>query len=360
MSVASSSEGSSAGLRGKLSRIREIEKSQGLPEAEKALVEAIRDGEQSHMAFLALARILLKQKKYEDAMRAANKAKTIAPLDAEPLVAIGMISLKMEDQARAAQAFADALRIDPSSTRANLGAAAVKMASEDYDDALKICQRVLDLDPSMTKAQELVARINMKRGRSDLAMRDIKTLVEKDPDNRRTMRAYLRLMQSEGQGKEIVDFLKADVEAHPGDKARVNRLSRIAMQAGRPDVVVEHYGHMIDDGRSKMGDRVRYAMALIEAGDIDKAQELAVGMEAQRALKPISALLNGNIALKTGDADLALRHYQASCRAANLPPLDPAEEAAAADPIAKANLWRAHTTKAIMAGKRQRRGSAAQ
>jgi tetratricopeptide (TPR) repeat protein len=347
------------GLRAKLTQIREIEKSQGFPDAERAIVELIRAGEQSHHAFLALARVLIKQKKHDDALRAATKARTLAPMEAEPLVAIGLVSLRLEDTERAAQAFAEALRIDPNSSRANLGAAAVKMAAESYDDALELCGRVLELDPTQERAHELQARINMKRGRSDLAIEELRALVDRNPDNRRTTRAYLRLMHSEGRGDEMLDYLRADAEANPDDKRRQNFFARIAMRVGQPGIAAQQYGEKIDSGSAKMGDRVRYVMALVEAGEIEKAQELLVDLKGQRALEPITALINGDIALKLGDAELAVRHYDAACRAANLPPLDAAEAEAATDPLDLARIWRTHTARLVTAARRQRRGNAA-
>ena len=111
------------GIRPKLIQIREIEKTQGPAAAERALVAMLRDGEQSHMAFLALARVLLKQQKYEDAVRAATKAKSLAPLEANGSILLGLIGLRTKDIDQAAEAFADAIRLDPYSTRAHLGAA---------------------------------------------------------------------------------------------------------------------------------------------------------------------------------------------------------------------------------------------
>ncbi len=356
----SSAAGAGAGgARAKLVRIREIEKSQGLPEAERALVELIRDGEQSHHFFLALVRILIKQKKYDDALRAATKASSIAPMEAEPHVAIGVASLRLDDNERAAQAFAAALRIDPNSSRANLGAAAVKLAAEQYDDAMELCERVLKLDPTLERARELQARINMKRGRGDLAINDLRELVDSNPENRRTKRAFLRLMHTEGRSEEMLDYLRADAEANPDDKRRQNFLARIAMRVGQPDIAVQQYGEKIEAGSAKVGDRVRYIMALVEAGEIDKAQELVLELKGQRASQPIVSLINGDIALKLEDAELAIRHYEAACRAADLAPLDGPEAELSLAPLDRARNWRNHTIKLITAARKQRHGNAA-
>ena len=99
------------GIRAKLIEIRKIEKSQGPAAAEKATVALLRDGEQSPEAFGALARILMKQQKFEDAKRAAMKARALAPLEAEPSILLGLIALRSKDIDAAATSFADAIRL---------------------------------------------------------------------------------------------------------------------------------------------------------------------------------------------------------------------------------------------------------
>lgn len=361
MAAPSSSEPSRSGgggLQKKLAAIRTIEKEQGIEQAETAIVDMIRGGEKSHYAFLALVRVLMKQKKTEDALRAAIKARTIAPMEAEPLVAIGYVSLRLKDTERAAEAFAEALRIDPTSTRANLGAAAVKMAAENYEDALELCGRVLETDPSQERAQELQARINMKRGRGDLAINDLRALMQRNPDNRRTTRAFLRLMHDEGRNEEMLEYLRDEAEANPDDKRRQNLLTRVAIRVGQPGVAVEQLGQKVMSGRAKLGDRVRYVMTLVEAGEIERAQEMLVELQGQRALEPIVAMINGDIALKLGDADLAVRHYAAACRAANLPEPDEDATQAAEGPTELARIWREHTARSVTEARRQRRSNA--
>lgn len=360
MAAPSSSEPSrnTGGLQGRLSEIRAIEREQGLPQAETAIVDLIRGGEKSHYAFLALVRVLMKQKKHDDALRAAIKARSIAPMEAEPLVAIGFASLRLNDNEKAAEAFAEALRIDPNSARANLGAAAVKMAAENFDDAMELCGRVLDSDPSQERAQELQARINMKRGRSDLALDDLRTLIQRNPENRRTTRAYLRLMQNEGRNEEMIEYLRGEAQANPDDKRRQNLLARVAIRMGQPGVAAQQFGDKLKSGSARLGDRVRYVMALVEAGDIAAAQEQLVDLKGQRALEPVVAMINGDIALKLGDAELAIRHYSAACRTGNLPTPDEGPLQASEDEMARAQIWREHTTRAVAAARRQRRNNA--
>jgi hypothetical protein len=100
-------------------------------------------------------------------------------------------------------------------------------------------------------------------------------------------------------------------------------------------------------------------LALIEAGDLDKARAMIASMADQRVLKPVVAKLNGDIALKTGDLVLAVQQYQASCRAASVEMLVPEPGTDETDAEAMAKLWRTHTMKAVQSAYRQRRATAA-
>ncbi len=349
---------SAGALRARLTEIREIERSSGPAAAEAALVAFLREGTQAHQAFLALARLLTKQGKLEDAVRAAAKAKALAPLEAEPLVALGLIHLRMDRPGVAAEAFADALRLEPGSTRAQLGAAAVKMASEDYEDALALCDRVLDADPTMERAHELVARIKVKMGRTDQAIEDLRALIRKNPENSRHLRAYVGQMRREDRADEALAFLEEEASAHPGDRRRAARFARVAALSGRSDVAAEQFERKEREGEASQADRVRFIASLIQAGDLDRAREMIGTLGAQRVLKPVAMKLEGDLLLKSGDPQGAIGQYEAACRAARVDGLDPAAEGEAASPEARARLWRAHVQRSLAAALRERRSQA--
>lgn len=347
-----------AAVRAHLGRIREVEKASGPAAAETELVALMREGVQAPQAFMALTRLLAKQKKLEDALRAAAKARSLAPLDAEPLVALGLINLRLERTEAAAQSFADAIRLEPGNARAHVGAAAVKLAAEDYDDALAICERALALDPELDRARELSARIKQKMGRPDEAIATLRGLVEKNPGNSRAVRAFVRLSRQENRSDEALGLLEGQVRARPDDRRAVNRLARAAAASGRADLAVAQYERLAGDEGARLSDRVRHVMALIEAGDAGRAREAMAQLGGQRAMKPVLQKLEGDIMLKDGDPVRAVAEYQAACRDARLDPLDAAAAEGAADDAARAKLWRAHAQKSIIAAVRGRRAGA--
>jgi cytochrome c-type biogenesis protein CcmH/NrfG len=359
VAVATANESAAGGLRARLVEIRKIEKSQGLPAAENALVDLLREGPQTHQGFIALARVLMKQRRFDDALRSAQKARSLAPLEADPAIAVGLANLRLRDNPAAAQAFAEALRLDPTNAQANLGAAAVKLADESYDDAIELCEKVLDLDPTMERAHELIARVNMKKGDKGQAISELQTLVSANPENRRALKAYVRLMRSEGRSDEALAFLEAEADANPDDDRRADLLARVGAKVGKSEYATEQYERLREEGDPKAGEKVRYAMSLVQAGNYDAARRVMGELGSQKVMKPVVAKLEGDIAYKQGNHDEAIRYYQAACRNARVDPLDPDAEAGAADAGERAKLWRAHARKSIKTAARGRRSSKA-
>jgi cytochrome c-type biogenesis protein CcmH/NrfG len=345
-------DGAAGGMRARLVEIRKIEKSEGLPAAENALVDLLREGPQTHQGFIALARVLMKQRRFDDALRSAQKAQSIAPLEADTAVAVGLANLRLRDNPAAARAFAEALRLNPNDARANLGAAAVKLVDESYDDAMELCEKVLDIDPTMERAHELVARIAMKKGDKGQAIGELELLVRTNPENQRALRAYVRLMRAEGRIDEVLAFLESQADAHPHDERRAGVLARVGARLGKAEYATEYYERLREDGEVRIPDKVRYAMALIQAGDFDGAGVIIAELDTQKILKPVVATLHGEIAWKKGDHDEAVRLFQTACRTARVDPLDPAVEAGATDPAGRARLWRGHARKSIMTAAR--------
>ncbi|MEM1315129.1 MAG: tetratricopeptide repeat protein, partial [Pseudomonadota bacterium] len=250
----------------------------------------------------------------------------------------------------AGAAFADAIRLDPGSARAHLGAAAVKMADGSYDDALELCDKVLDLDPTMERAQELIAQINYKRGDTEAALAELRRLIESSPQNRRALYAFIGLMRSEGRGDEMLATLEADAQANPGDLDRENRFTLVAARSGKPEMAVNYFRKLVEEnGSSKAADTMRYAMALIAAGETEKASAVIRPLEKRRATRPIAMKLDGDIALKSGDFEKSIDQYRSACVNARCPLLDAEAEEGAPDAEARAGLWRAHTTSALAA-----------
>ena len=348
-------------VRARLVKIRELEKEQGLAVAERALVEFIREeATNSPEAFIALARLLMKGRRFDDALRAAQKSRMLAPLEVEPLIIAGIVHFRLKDNFAAGEAFAKALQLDRNSARATLGAAAVKMAEESYDDALALCKRVLELDATLDRAAELIARIHVKKGDTEAALAALLGLIRKNPANKRALRAYVGLMKRENRMDEAVSFFQAESAANPEDNRRKRVLSAVAARAGNVDLAAAPYREKIEAGTASQVDRIRLAMTLIQAGQNDQAREAIAALGSQRVLKPVVAKLEGDIALKSGDAAAAVQSYEAACRAAKVAPLGEEAAKAAETVEALARLWKDHTVKSVLSAVKTRRAELAE
>lgn len=347
-----------AGVKARLSQLKQLERDQGPEEAERALIALIREFPDAHQAYAALARVLLKQKKTDYAARAAEKAAALSPLEAKLHTLLGVARMRNDDLQRASEAFAQALQLDKNFAQAIVGAAAVKMADENYDDALALCDRALDLDPSLERASELVARINMKQGKPDAAAEELRSLLERDGSNDRALRAYLRLMRKEGRLDEVVSLAEVNLSTEPATPRSVARYARMVSFAGQPDLAVARYRELIEGGNAREVDRVRFVAALIGAGHLDEAREVIPTLRDRPAMRPLKDKLTGDVDMAAGQPDKAIEMYEAACRGARVELLDPGV-AAGLSGAELAEAWQSHTAKALREALRERRGDRA-
>lgn len=350
-------EDANAGTVAKLARISQIARRSGYGEAEAALVDLARENPSSPDVLIALARLLMRQKRYEEAEKAAEKARSIAPMAAGPTVMAGFVQIRLANQARARELFREALRLEPKEARAYFGLATVGMLDEDYEAALECCDRAIDLDPGLERAYELVAEINVRQDRKDLAIAELKALLEENPSNERAIRAYLRLLRSEGRADEALAFLETEVERAPQDRRAIARLARFARREGRADVAVEHYRQLVESGSSRTTDLIRYITALIEAGDLETADREIQALQERRALRPVVSKLRGDIALKANDYEEAIRRYRRACKAVRAPTLPKSDESEADSQLALANKWKAYALSNVRSALRERRAA---
>ncbi len=343
-------------------QFRVIEKEEGVEAAQAAILDYLRVEPDAFQGFVALARILLKQGKCDDALRAAQKAKALAPMYVDAPIAIGLVHLRMKDVDSAAAAFAEALRLEPNSARAHLGAAVVKLLEDDLDGALLLCEHVIDLDPSIERAYELMARIQKKRGRTDIAIDKLNALLQQNPSNVRAVKAYIQLMRAEGREQEAVAALKDNLQNHErgaeistADRKVIDMVLRAAMRSERPDVAVDQFRRMIDAGLNRPIDRALLIMSLIENGELAEAEERIREIPSRPALRPVALFLYGNLALNSGDAAEATNCFRKACAAASAEGL-PEEQAAGADTVDElAKLWMVHARKTLITTIRNRR-----
>lgn len=347
MAVSSEMDTSGAGKRIRMSDIRAIEKKSGPAAAERAVIEFLRGDPRSTQAFVALSRLLMKQEKFEDATRAAEKARSLAPLEVEPVVAHAFVHMRQKNFDKAGQIFAEAISLDSTSTRAHLGAAGVKYAQEDYAGALEIAERTLKIDPASERAEELKARAHMKLGNKAEAINTLQYLVAQNPGNDRALKSYIRIMRAEDRGEEAYRFIEQDTMAHPEDRKRALRLAKVALRSGKADVAVEQTRRLAEGANGRPDDKIRYISTLIEAERFAEAETAISRLGEARIYEPVANKLRGDIALKAGDASKAIDLYRTTCKRARVDPLTSAAEAAATTPEEKAKLWRSHTRKVL-------------
>ncbi|MFK7939332.1 MAG: tetratricopeptide repeat protein [Roseovarius sp.] len=348
--------GSGADYRAKMASIRETEKASGLSAAVKETIDFLHTQPEVYQGFVMLARLLTKQRRFDDARRAAERAKALAPLEAEPLIALGFIGLRRDEYSEASIAFAEAISLDPSSARAHLGAAAVKMHDENFDEARMLCDKVLELDPSMDRAHELKARILMRQGKPDDAVEDLQSMLIANPKNKRAVIAYVRLMRSQDKTDEALAFLEDNLALGENDRKGLHRLAQVAARAGKPEVAVEKYKPRATGDKARINDKIHYIMALTAASDFDTAEAEIAKLGDKPAHQAVAAKLRGDIAMKGDKPAEALALYKQACDTGRVPA--PATDDPQADIAERAQLWKTHSRKGLLAAIKEKRAKA--
>lgn len=341
------STNSNASVQARLRDVKQIMKTDGAPAAEKAIIEILKDEPKSDAAFIALARVLAKQGRTQDAERAAEKAKGLAPLDPMPLTMIGSLRLKAEDFEAAAAAFAEALAIDPNSERALLGAAMVKMRQEEFDDARAMVQKILDGDPENERANEMMARLCMQTEDQEGAEKILRQVIAANPNNMRASRGLVHLLKTQDRQDEAVELFQQSVDEDPDNPRRIARFAQVASQAGRPEAAASYVEAAADSKSVGTAGRLMMIGAMIQLGMTKSAEKRIDDLGKSRIASPVALKLRGDIALVSDKPDEAISLYKQSCAAAKLPALDAADLKDAKDDAAQAKLWRQHSRKQL-------------
>ena len=332
--------------------IRRLERADGSEAAERALIELIRSEPDNRLAYAALTRVLMRQRKYDYAVRAAERSAALAPLEPEAAILVGFAKMRADDRDGAAMAFRDALALDAHSPRAMMGAAILKMADENYDDALELCERAVEVDPSLEQAHQLIIRINMRQGRTGEALSELQKQLDSGDINERALRNYVRLMNQEGRVEEAIDNLAK--LAGGGSLSRA-RFARLAAMSGKPDRAVEEYRKLVDRGEAKISDQIRLVSFLIRGGQLEEARKAAGNFPKARVLRPFQQRALGDVTLAEGKPDAAIVHYRRACKLARVDMPDEAD-VTGETPEDSARLWARYAQRAVRDGLRHRFG----
>lgn len=203
----------------------------------KAIVsyeKAVQQDPEAIEVFRALAQVNLRLGQAEPALRAAERARDLAPQDPSSLIFLGNVFVAQGNLAKAADSYQQALALDPKNLRAleNLGN---YYAMVDPEKSLDYYQRYLDIDPN---DPEMIFQIGMaqhKVGKVDKAISSFEKSISYDP---RQVAPYLALAEIYDARKStaaaISSFEKA-AELQPGHPLIHSRLAHLYYSQKRLD-----------------------------------------------------------------------------------------------------------------------------
>lgn len=270
-------------------------------------------------ATLALADVLIQQRRFDDARRAIDEAVTAAPRDPQPLELRGKLALA-EGNARAAlEAFGQALALDSAFAPARLARAGILVDQGEFDRAERDLEALRQAGPVDPRATYLVAVIAARRG-NDVAVRtalqEIVEAVDRVPREVLARRgtdllmvgglAYYGLNQQEKARVYFEDYLLQ----RPTDVGARKLLASILLTQGWPREAID----LLEPAR-RQAPRDANVLALLASAQMARGRFDLAGTYLEDALRlsndaPSIQTTYGLSLLGRGQEALAMQHLE--------------------------------------------------
>jgi tetratricopeptide (TPR) repeat protein len=207
------------------------------PAAIAVLQDYLGRHEQSVPARSALARILVGQKRYEEAREQFRTLLKGAPDDAETLNAVAILSLELEDYAEAERLFKRLLETgarDQDAVRLHLGQVAQRL--KHYDEALK-WYREIPHGAASAEARVRIAQTLAESGRLDEAVTYLRSL----PGDAKATKGFrlleAQLLRDAGRFQQAYDVVDEALRASPEDADLLYESAMLAEKLGKLEVM---------------------------------------------------------------------------------------------------------------------------
>jgi len=152
-------------------------------EALADILKAIETKEDDLGAQMAACEILTELKKYDEAMKHAERVVKLLPRKANGFLLKARVHIMQEDLKGAIQDATDAIKVEPESLQAILLRARLRHTSGEKEEARKDLEKALTIQPGLPQAILTRSMFSASEGKYDAAIRDMEQLLEADPGN---------------------------------------------------------------------------------------------------------------------------------------------------------------------------------
>jgi tetratricopeptide (TPR) repeat protein len=302
-----------------------------LDHAEPLLREAVRLDAGSYRSHIALARLLILQRKLPEARELLDAARAIAPNEVGVTRITGELLRAEGDTAGAIAAFSKVLEVAPTSLPAMAGRVdalisenKLSEAQQDVSVALKQSnhpqviflaalilarqERLAEADRLLTTANSAFGHIpigyylegvvKFRLGRFEMAEFDLAKFQGKQPDIPAVARLRAEIALHRKDPANAIKLLEPVVKANPADQSAVTELARAYLASGQPDQVLQLYAQLAAASYEKgighgdpAGLLMMYGDAYSDLVEIEKV----ILTKAPNVVTPLTELREGDL-----------------------------------------------------------------
>lgn len=283
---------------------------------DEALVEfnaILENNPHSINALLGIGLICMRQEQFDEALAWLERAKSLDPLQPKPYLLEGAILSRQENMEGAEQAFRAALALDPRLQRALLGLGEILLSKQRYGEALAQFREVLRYNPQQTAARLLVAKIHMEQNKIDEAIREIQTVLEIDP---KQIKAYLklaRLYATCGDQEKVLSTLDLALTKLPKDNSLAYlKLGRLASDLKCYEVAEKAFREVLGLYPKRMIAQLYLVESLIGADKLEEAEACLKKLPMNNEFSALVHKLMGDIYHQRKQFRMAVEEYRAT------------------------------------------------
>lgn len=199
---------------------------------------------------------------------------------------------------------------DKAATWAMYGRARVAAANQEFEESAKWLERILVLEPSSMQVRETLARVNVQYGNLDEAAKVANDLVDSDPSR---IESYQLLAEIALRGDDFDAAVAALEKARSLDptSAQVRlRLAEAQRLAGDEAAAVATLGGDGDIDYADLRIASATAIAFADAGNFDRAMEIASGLQRSHPDSAAPIALQGEIWARQNELGKASEAYE--------------------------------------------------
>ncbi len=186
-----------------------------IPQAASLNQEILKANSGDPRALLAQGRMLLTDRRYQEALTALQAAVVLQPDSAQGHYLLGVAQKAAGLVQQARNSFTRAAELDPRRTEAKVALATLARESGDPDSVLRLAGDVPGTDPHsplalVVSAQALLAKGNMREAEAKL-----KAALDRDPTSVQALAALLKIYVAQGKAQDMVRRLAGLVQENP-------------------------------------------------------------------------------------------------------------------------------------------------